>query len=130
MNDDGFEDIVIGAPGEDLASSSNTGVAIVVFTDQGGPKSAGSKMYDMRDWGLPLRGGQKLGTSVGVGDFDGDGHSDAAIGAPGAKVDGIYGAGRIGILNGTGSGSTTGSDWSQLVLAGSPESDDNLGYVR
>lgn len=130
MDDDGFEDIIVGAPGEDLASKANTGALIVVFTNSGGPKAGGSRMYDMGDWGVGLRAGQKLGTSIRTGDFNGDGHFDAAAGAPGAKVDGISSAGRIVTLDGSATGSTPGSDWDQRPLAGTPEANDNLGYLR
>ena len=130
LDDDGFDDIVVGSPGENISGTSNNGVVIVVFTDSSGPNSVGSKMHNSTSWGTSMSADQALGASMRAGDFNGDGHFDVAIGAPGAVVSGKSAAGRVFVLEGTNSGSAAGAQWDQGPLAGSPEAGDLFGYFR
>ena len=48
--------------------------------------------------------GEHFGTSMAVGDFNGDGHQDVAVGSPGERVNGNNDAGAVTILYGSESG--------------------------
>lgn len=89
INNDGKNDIVIGAPGVD-ASGTDTGKAYLIFGSSigGGNVNVGSLSPSV---GQSFAGspGDRLGHSVlGIGDFDGDGRMDFATGAPSDTVAG------------------------------------------
>jgi glycosylphosphatidylinositol phospholipase D len=92
FNGDGRDDIAIGAPGTTRRGRANVGAAYVVLGRRG--KARAIHVADAGDgvvavWGA--RTGDALGTSVaGVGDINGDGLADVAIGAP--RADGRVGA--------------------------------------
>lgn len=94
---DGFADIVLGAPGASPAGGAGAGVAIVIYGDDvppatvidlSGPSGAAGETRILGD-----DAGDRLGASVAVGDFTGDGRGDVAAGAPGASIGGRTGSG-------------------------------------
>ena len=76
VNDDGFSDVIVGAPFFD-SGQSNEGAAFVYHGSAGGVSA---------NAGVRLEGNQtgaELGSSVaGAGDVNGDGDSDVIVGAP------------------------------------------------
>ena len=72
-----------------------------------------------------------FGQSVAVGDFDGDGHDDLAIGAVGENISGAAGAGAVSVIYGSSSGLTSAGDqfWHQgsTGIADDVELDDAFG---
>jgi hypothetical protein len=75
VNRDGYSDVIVGAPGYSI--SGGQGAAFVYFGDASGISSA------MPPWiasdNLPA---SDFGWAVAGGDVDGDGYSDAIVGAP------------------------------------------------
>src|SRR5690606_17825016 len=56
------------------------------------------------------RASDRFGSALAVGDFNGDGYDDLAIGSPGERVNGIDGAGGVNILYGSATGLTAKND--------------------
>jgi hypothetical protein len=106
LNSDGFDDIIVGAPGADGAGE-DAGEAYVIFG-----RAHGLNTIDLgrladgrgRSDGLVLQGVNydRAGTSVaGAGDFDADGVDDLIIGAPSPpRIDAPVVAGKAYILSG------------------------------
>lgn len=89
FNDDGFQDILVGAPFADRpeagSPTADNGVAYVIFGKDPFPQDIDLKSFTNAD--VVIVGtdfGDHLGTSVAAGDVNGDGISDMILGAPDA----------------------------------------------
>ncbi|MBK0401093.1 FG-GAP repeat protein [Limibaculum sp. M0105] len=107
IDGDGFGDLLIGAPFRDHGAGVDAGSAFAVFGGaaalegwSSGAPGTGSVSQEMN--GGTLR--SYAGFSVAmVGDIDGDGRADSAIGLPGASVGTRFGAGVVELrLGGSG----------------------------
>lgn len=117
LNGDGYEDLVFGAPGVDAGTQADVGRVYVMF----GPKSQSAMGINQVDRSYQgAAPGSGFGSSIAVGDLDGDGYEDLAIGAPGES-----GRGAVHILFGgpglVGSGMVGGG--TGPVLAGMSNGD-------
>lgn len=88
FNDDGFQDILLGAPNADRPGNSETadnGVVYVIYGRDPFPPEFDLRSLDNAD--VTIIGadfGDHLGTAVAAGDVNGDGISDLILGAPDA----------------------------------------------
>jgi hypothetical protein len=127
FNDDGFADLAVGVPDEDVGTTLLAGAVNVLYGS-----STGLTAQDDQFWhqGIPgvagdgAEGGDKFGSSVAAGYFDGDQFADLAVGVPGEAVGTTFDAGAVNVLYGSSTGLTTeGSQfWTQGSL-GLPEAD-------
>jgi hypothetical protein len=133
FNHDGFADLAIGAPGEDLGAVADAGSIRVLYGSPSGLSTAGSQIYDQDSTGIAdaAETGDRLGAALSAGDLNGDGNDDLAIGAPGEGVGAVSGAGAVNVIYGSGSGlSPTGNQlWQQdsTGIADAAESGDSFG---
>jgi hypothetical protein len=122
FNNDGFTDIAIGVPGEDIVSffpnsAPDGGAVHVLYGSASGLTATGSQEWWQNSANV-LDSSEKddrFGAALASGDFNGDGYADLAIGVPGEGFGSLSGCGAVHILFGSASGLTaTGNQlWSQ-----------------
>ncbi|MCG8070862.1 MAG: integrin alpha [Candidatus Thiodiazotropha taylori] len=83
LNNDGNDDLMVGAPGSD-DGGSNRGATWVLFMQGDGEIISASKISDTEgDFDGSLNDNDQFGSSLaGIGDLNQDDHQDLAVGAP------------------------------------------------
>jgi FG-GAP repeat len=99
---DGFDDLAIGVPGEDVGAAIDGGAVHVLYGTAQRLTDVNSQFWtrDDADIADAAETGDRFGSALTAGDFDGDGFADLAIGIPGADVGGVAEAGAVTILYG------------------------------
>ncbi len=125
FNRDGYQDLAIGVPHEDLPGALDAGVVQVLYGSAQGLTAAGNQVWIQGQGGLQdsAEGGDHYGYALAAGDFNGDEYTDLAVGAPGEDVEGVVDAGAVQVIYGSSQGlaSTGNQVWHQ----NSPGLDDN-----
>jgi hypothetical protein len=139
VNGDGWAELAVGVPGETFEDPpsviSEPGVVHVLVGSPGGLTSTGSQLWFQDSPGIAdqAESGDQLGSALAIGDFNGDGSADLAMGAPGENLNSGFGSGVVHVLPGSAAGLTaTGSQlWSQDSpgVAGAPEFLDFFGQT-
>ena len=130
IDGDGFEDLVVGVPGEDLSGKSDAGTVVVIYGSGSGLTSAGNQgLSQAGDIAGAPESGDQFGAAVGVGDFDGDGFADVMIGAPGEGLSGKSSVGVVHIVFGSGGGVVRAGNvmFDQGRAGGNMEAGDRFG---
>ncbi len=109
VNGDGYDDVLVGAPYYDFDIYVDAGAVYLYLGNQ-------FSLSNVHAWSyIGYRGDDRLGTSAaGVGDLDGDGCDDIAIGAPGYNEGSLLNAGIAYVFygcQGTLSGLNDIPDW-------------------
>jgi hypothetical protein len=137
FNGDGFTDLAAGAPGEDVGSKVDAGAVDVVYGSAAGLDPAGtpgSQFWTLDNAGVPGTAAaprDAFGRSLAVGDFNGDGFADLAVGAPERNVNHIKDDGSVLVLYGSSTGlSTTGAQiWNRFTgVPGTEHTGDQLAW--
>lgn len=134
LNGDGHDDTVVGAPGKDVGAALDAGEVQVLYGSPDGTTVTGAeRIAQGRDGvvGAP-EGNEVSGAAVAVGDLDGDGFDDIALGAPAATVEGARAAGEVVVVYGAAAGLLAAPRSLRLVSAqvevpGASESGDQFG---
>ena len=126
-----FDDLAIGVPyeSENLVTA---GAVHVVFGSIYGVTSYNSLFFDEGFGGVNTADGNDIfGEALAIGDFNGDGHFDLAVGIPNKTVNTIQNAGMVQIFYGDDNGlaSTGVQIWSRstYLIVGIAESGDHFG---
>ena len=84
LDRDGYADLVVGAPGEDVGKKRDAGRVTVVYGATKGYRTSGNKIYDQGTKGVPGKPekNDQFGGAVALLDHDGDGRLDLTVGAP------------------------------------------------
>jgi hypothetical protein len=133
FDNDGFDDLAVGARGEDLGAADNAGAVSLLRGSAGGLTAADGQLWHQNSAGIAgvAETGDLFGSALAVGDFDNDGFDDLAIGARGEDLGAVGSAGAVSVLYGSGAGLTaTGSQlWHQDVpdVEDGAESSDVFG---
>ena len=133
FDQDGFADLAVGAPREDIGATVDTGTVNVLYGSASGLTATGSQAFSQGNGGIAdsAEAGDQLGASLAAGDLDGDGDGDLAVGAPSESVGSIAGAGAVNVIYGSGGGlAATGNQLFHQDSAGIvevAESGDSFG---
>ena len=131
FNGDGFTDLAVGIPKEDVGAGVNAGAICIIYGSAAGLVSANNQFFTLASVGLSADAGDKFGTVITSGDFNNDGFEDLAIGIPGADPSDQANAGSVIILFGSAGGLTTvGFErWAEDSpgIVGNPEPGDHFG---
>ena len=101
---DGFADLAVGALGQALVAAPNAGMVLVLYGAPSGLLPARLEALTLFDTGAPPQARSGFGAALAVGDFDGQGGLDLAVGVPGLRVDVHQDAGAVVAYYGTAAG--------------------------
>lgn len=121
FDNDGRSDLAVGVPNEDVNGKSDMGAVNVIYGSSSGLTATGDQFWTQDVSGVAGTAGvdDLFGSTLGTGDFDGDGSADLAIGAFHHDVGTIKDAGSVNVLYGSSSAGLTASNdqlWNQDVL--------------
>lgn len=105
---DGYADLAIGVPGEDLSPGQlavyyeDVGAVHVVYGSRFGLTSDGSRIWHQDSDGIDGAGrsGDQFGTALSSADYDGDTFDDLAVGAPYKTINHADEAGALTVIYG------------------------------
>jgi FG-GAP repeat len=102
FNGDGFADLAVGVPGEDVGAIENAGSVNVIYGGPAGLSATGNQLWHQDVAGIEgeAESGDWFGSALVAGDFDGDGFEDLAVGVIGEPVGGVSEAGAVQVLYG------------------------------
>lgn len=132
FDDDGYDDLVVGAPGADDSGETDAGVIHVIYGSASGLTTTGDQVFHQDTTGIEGVAAEddQVGDVLTTGDFNCDGYDDVVIGVPNEEVSSAAGAGATQVLYGSSGGVSTvdniyyqGSDG----VDDTPEAGDHFG---
>lgn len=137
INGDGYDDVVVGQPDRNESGADKGGQVTVIPGSTSGLTTTGTRTVHQATAGVEgaSEAGDAFGSSVSVGDLDGDGFADVLTGAPAEDITRASvnraDAGAVWVLKGTAAGLTgTGSrtfNQDSADIPGATEKGDRFG---
>lgn len=133
FDDDGYDDVAIGAPLADFGVLTQAGEIHIIYGSSGGLTSNGDQLWNTDSAGMFGIGedDEYFGSRMSVGDFNCDGYADIVVGMPDEVVGTVDEAGVIHAIYGSSGGITsTGNDHYYQGYSGAngtAETDDRFG---
>jgi hypothetical protein len=93
FNNDGFDDLAIGVPNEDVNGQVNAGAVNILYGSASGLTGTNQLLTQAAP-----EDGDQFGVAVAKGDFNNDAVTDLAVGAPGETLAGAVGAGAVNVF--------------------------------
>lgn len=119
FNNNGYDDLAIGVPLEDLSGKLNVGAVNVLYGGVGGLTAAGDQFWNQDIAGIlgVADANDNFGRALTTGRFNGDGRADLAIGVPNEDLGGTLNVGAVNVIYGSATGLTAAGDqfWNQDV---------------
>jgi hypothetical protein len=129
-NGDGFADLAIGAPSEDLTNGRNAGALHVLYGSAAGLQATSPEdqfwTQDSPDVQNEVGPEERFGRALRAGDFNGDGYADLAIGVPYQAYGTQRNAGGVSVLYGSSTGLQAISPDDQFWSQDSPDVQDKV----
>jgi hypothetical protein len=135
FNNDGRDDLAIGVSGDDHPGFNAAGSVNVLYGSASGLTASGDQLWWQGSAGIdgaPTEG-ERFGSALATGDFNGDGRDDLAIGVFRDVVNGILEAGSVNIIYGGNGGLTSSGDQlfnqATVGVTGTAETQDQFGVA-
>jgi hypothetical protein len=106
FNGDGFDDLAVGVPFEEVDSIEGAGAVNVIYGSAGRLTADANQLWTQNSAGIAdaVEEFDLFGLSLTAGDFNGSGHDDLAIGAPFEDLGALFDAGAVNVIYGAGVG--------------------------
>jgi hypothetical protein len=126
FNNDGFADLAVGAPFENVGPTADAGAVSVLYGSSGGLTTSGAQLFVQPVSAVETD--DQFGWSLASGDFNNDGIADLAVGAPFEDVGATVAAGAVSALYGSANGLTTSGAQTFVQPVSAVEVDDAFGW--
>ncbi|KNE78897.1 MULTISPECIES: FG-GAP-like repeat-containing protein [Streptomyces] len=127
FNGDGYLDVAVSAPGAYVNGRAHAGQVVVLYGTANGISGAKRTVLSQDSAGVPgvSEKGDRWGHDTSAADFNNDGYTDLAVGAPYEKVGDDVDGGTVQIVWGSASGLSGGT----TVKDPAPTKHDRFGYT-
>src|SRR5207249_2275194 len=119
FNSDGFADLAVGVPHEDVGAIGDAGAVNVLYGSAAGLQavSPADQFWTQDSAGVKdaAESGDTFGASLGAGDFNNDGFADLAVGAAREDMGAVADAGAANVLYGSAAGLQAASPDDQFL---------------
>ena len=106
FDNDGRDDLAIGARGETVSGQSLAGAVNVLYGTANGLRATGNQFWHQNSPGILDEPEEEdgFGSALTSGDYDGDGFDDLAVAARVEDINGVEDCGAVNIIYGTAAG--------------------------
>jgi hypothetical protein len=134
FNNDGYDDLAIGVPHENVGGKDNAGAVNVLYGSPDGITEENDQYFRQGINGVKGEShtDDMFGIALAIGDFNNDGYADLAAGSPGddacnPEQETVYDVGSVSVLYGSAGGLTEEGDqqWAQMYITLNPYSSEN-----